>query len=410
MTDLKKIVTECENCIIFRDVVRGDAVVGKLIETIYSLSGLDIDDDNYRRHVMRNYCGFIEGLYEETENLTQYVLDRILECDNIYIRKRSEGKSTGELLDECLANELWVLGQLAQLPCYELLDRMDYDGFLPRYRTEAMDFSMIYATRLRQLNKFGYGKYARYNMFIIKDGKITPVKHPDPVRLEDFSGYERERGEVIENTLALINSRPANNVLLYGDCGTGKSSTVKAIANEYAKDGLRLIEIKKKQLHELPDIVSEIGRSPLKFIIFIDDLSFTEDDDDFAALKAILEGSVASSADNICIYATSNRRHLVRETFSARRGDEIHAKDTMQELLSLSDRFGLTVTFVKPDKKLYLQVVSELAARSKIDMPEDELNRRAEQFALSRAGRSPRVAKQFIDYLASVQNTEENEQ
>ncbi len=410
MTDLKQIVTECENCIIFRDIVRSDAVVGKLIETIYSLSGLNNDDDGadcvspYRRHVMKNYCGFIDGLYAETENLTQYVLDRILESDNIYIRRRAAGKPAGELLEECLANELWVLGRLAQLPCYELLDRMNYDGFLPRYRTEEVDFSMVYATRMKQLDKYGYGIYARYNMFSVRDGAIIPVKSPDPVRLTDFSGYERERGEVIENTLALLKGLPANNVLLYGDCGTGKSSTVKAIANEYAKDGLRLIELKKKQLHELPEIVTQIADSPLKFIIFIDDLSFTEDDDDFAALKAILEGSIDSKADNLCIYATSNRRHLVRETFSARRGDEVHAKDTMQELYSLADRFGITVTFVKPDKSLYLQVVTDLAKRSGVDMPEEELLKRAEVFALSRAGRSPRAARQFVDSLAIIGN------
>ena len=188
-------------------------------------------------------------------------------------------------------------------------------------------------------------------------------------------------------------------MLLYGDCGTGKSSTVKAIANEYAPQGLRLIELKKKQLHELPTIVETVSRNPLKFIIFIDDLSFTEDDDDFAALKAILEGSVSSSAANLVIYATSNRRHLVRETFSARQGDEIHFKDTMQELLSLSDRFGLTVTFQKPDKKTFLEVVSSLAKQYELEMPKDELDMKAEAFALARGGRSPRVAKQFIEYL-----------
>ena len=142
----------------------------------------------------------------------------------------------------------------------------------------------------------------------------------------------------------------------------------------------------------------------MKFIIFIDDLSFTEDDDDFAALKAILEGSVSSTASNLVIYATSNRRHLVRETFSAREGDEIHFKDTIQELLSLSDRFGLRVTFQKPDKKLYLSIIDELARQYDIKMPIDEIEMKAEAFALSRGGRSPRIAKQFIEYLKGCED------
>ena len=230
------------------------------------------------------------------------------------------------------------------------------------------------------------------------------MEYPDDIKLSDLHNYERERQEVINNTLALLKGKPANNVLLYGDCGTGKSSTVKSIANEYACKGLRLIELKKKQLHEIPAIVETVSKNPLKFIIFIDDLSFTEDDDDFAALKAILEGSVSSTADNLCIYATSNRRHLVHETFSSREGDEIHFKDTMQELLSLSDRFGLTVTYQKPDKKIYLDVVEKLAKQYELKTPIDEVLQKAEAYALSRAGRSPRVAKQFVEYMKGMED------
>jgi hypothetical protein len=274
---------------------------------------------------------------------------------------------------------------------------------MPHFKTHKADFSKIYADRIHSIGKFGYGIYSQYHVFLIDSGKIVPVEFPDDITLSKLSGYERERQEVIDNTLALLSGKPANNVLLYGDCGTGKSSTVKAIANEYAKDGLRLIELKKKQLHEIPAIVEQISRNPLKFIIFIDDLSFTEDDDDFAALKAILEGSVSSTAANLCIYATSNRRHLVRETFTARKGDEIHFNDTMQELLSLSDRFGLTVTYSKPDKQLYLSVVENLAKQYEIKTPIEEVKQRAEAFALTRAGRSPRVAKQFIEYLKGTE-------
>lgn len=397
MTDIKTITEACRTPVIFRGLL-DDPVIAGLIKTLGYIEEGDTEK------AVTGYCSFVEGLYSETDDLTEYVLESVLESENLYIVKRAEGRPTGELLDECLANELYLLEQLATIPCDELLDRIDYDGFLPRYRTSACDFSKTYADRIHGLDRFGYGIFAQFHMFVSKDGEIVPVKYPDSISLSDFSGYERERGEVINNTLALLSGKPANNVLLYGDCGTGKSSTVKAIANDFADRGLRLIELKKKQLHELPDIVKQISRNPLKFIIFIDDLSFTEDDDDFAALKAILEGSVASSANNICIYATSNRRHLIRETFSARKGDEIHFKDTMQELVSLSDRFGLTVTFVKPDKQNYLSVVDDLAKKYSVKMPIEEVRKQAEAFALARAGRSPRVAKQFIEYLKGMED------
>ena len=154
---------------------------------------------------------------------------------------------------------------------------------------------------------------------------------------------------------------PANNVLLYGDAGTGKSSTVKAIANEFAADGLRLVEVKKNQLYQIPDLMDKLAANPLKFILFIDDLSFTANDDNFAALKAILEGSVGGRARNIAVYATSNRRHLIKETLTDRTGDDIHEADTRQELMSLSARFGLTVTFQRPEKARFAAILEELA-------------------------------------------------
>ncbi len=392
MYDLDELVKASKTLVIFKELNK-DRVLRSFIDTLSYIYSENNDA------AVDSYCEFISGLYEYGDDLTKYMQSLILESENLYIIKKAENRPTGELLDECLANELYLLEKIASVPCERILSKLDNKNFMPRYRTSDCDFSKLYADRIHGLDKFGYGIFAQYHMFLSKDGEIVPVKYPDEISLSDFSGYEMERKQVIDNTLALLAGKPANNVLLYGDCGTGKSSTVKAIANDYAKNGLRLIELKKKQLHELPDIVKQISRNPLKFIIFIDDLSFTEDDDDFAALKAILEGSVSSSANNICIYATSNRRHLIRETFSARKGDEIHFKDTMQELISLSDRFGLTITFTKPDKIHYLSVVEELAKKYEIKMPLEELKTQAEAFALTRAGRSPRVAKQFIEYI-----------
>ena len=186
-------------------------------------------------------------------------------------------------------------------------------------------------------------------------------------------------------------------MLLYGDAGTGKSSSIKAIANEFAAEGLRLVEIKKNQLYQLPELMDSLAANPLKFILFIDDLSFTANDDNFAALKAILEGSVGGRSQNLVVYATSNRRHLIKETMSDREGDDIHHGDTMQELMSLSARFGLTVTYSRPDKERFEQIVMDLAAQYGLQMPADRLMMKAEAFAIRSGGRSPRVAKQFVE-------------
>lgn len=396
MESFKDLLMQTKTLVIFKKL-RERNVIKKLIAALEACENGDTDK------AVEKYSDFAAQLYAHSDNLTRYILRLTLENENLYMLRKGEGKATGELLDECLANELYILEQLSQITSEDIISKINYSGFLPHYRTENLDFSKIYADRIHQINQYGYGIYSRYHVFVIKDGAIVPVEYPDSIRLSQLSGYERERSEVIDNTLALLKGRPANNVLLYGDCGTGKSSTVKAIANEYYPNGLRLIELKKKQLHEIPAIVETISKNPLKFIIFIDDLSFTEDDDDFAALKAILEGSVSSTASNLAIYATSNRRHLVRETFSAREGDEIHFNDTMQELLSLSDRFGLTVTYSKPNKELFLSVVRDLAHQYGLKMTEDEICRKAEAYALTRGGRSPRVAKQFIEYLKGTE-------
>ena len=196
-----------------------------------------------------------------------------------------------------------------------------------------------------------------------------------------------------------MQNRPAANILLYGDAGTGKSSTVKAVANHLFEKGIRLVEIRKNQLLLLPRVMGEISKNPLKFIIFIDDLSFNQNDDNFSMLKATLEGSASAKAKNAVIYATSNRRHIVKETFGERAGDDIHRNDTVQETLSLSERFGLTILFAKPEKKLYLEIVHELAERYGINMEARELETKAEAFALNRGYRSARCAEQFIDSL-----------
>lgn len=399
MADFSEILNSVSSLVIFRNLLKNQ-VVGKLIE----LFKLIDENKTEQNNLIYAYSEAVGELYKFSDNLTEYMLKIVLEDENIYMLKKGAGEDIGVLLEECLASELMTIERLAKAESCNIIDAIGYKGFLPRWKTDNdLDFSKIYADRIHEINKFGYGMYARNHIFIIKDGRIKPVSYPDTTRLSQLSGYELERQTVIDNTLALLKGKPANNVLLYGDCGTGKSSTVKAIANEYKDKGLRLIEIKKKQLHEIPSIVETVSKNPLKFILFIDDLSFTEDDDDFAALKAILEGSVSSTADNLVIYATSNRRHLIKESFSSREGDDIHFNDTMQELLSLSDRFGIRVVFQKPDKNLYLNVVEDLAEQYNLSMPVEEVKKKAETFALERGGRSPRAAKQFIEMLKGAE-------
>lgn len=399
MADFSGILNSVSSLVIFRNLLKNQ-VVEKFIELFKLIDKNKTEQNN----LIYAYSEAVGELYKLSDNLTEYMLKIVLEDENIYMLKKGAGEKIGVLLEECLASELMTLENLAKTQSCNIIDTIGYKGFLPRWKTdEDLDFSKIYADRIHEINKFGYGMYARNHIFIIKDGKIKPVSYPDTTRLSQLSGYDMERQTVIDNTLALLKGKPANNVLLYGDCGTGKSSTVKAIANEYKDKGLRLIEIKKKQLHEIPSIVETVSKNPLKFILFIDDLSFTEDDDDFAALKAILEGSVSSTADNLVIYATSNRRHLIKESFSSREGDDIHFNDTMQELLSLSDRFGIRVVFQKPDKNLYLNVVEDLAEQYNLSMPIEEVKKKAETFALERGGRSPRAAKQFIEMLKGAE-------
>lgn len=242
----------------------------------------------------------------------------------------------------------------------------------------------------------GCGMYARYRAFIWRGGKIQPVEHPDSTKMNDLKGYDLQRKLAIDNTLAFLQGLPANNCLLYGDRGTGKSSTVKALLNEFYPKGLRVIEMPKEFLMDFPTLVDQIAALPMRFIIFIDDLSFSRQDDTYAALKAVLEGGLAARPENTLIYATSNRRHLLRESFSDRDGDEIHLGDTIQESLSLADRFGLSISFSLPDKARYLEIVRQLAYQRGLEEYIPELEQGAERWATERGGRSPRCARQFI--------------
>lgn len=343
------------------------------------------------------YCAFVSALYQQTSDLSVYIHNLLLNDENFYVKGKAADAFISPAVEASLRSELSTLQELAALTSEPVKAVIGYKGFLPDWENTPFDFYYDYQERILRLPYTGYGIYAKYTVFHLEGSHIQPVKHPDSQSLEQLFGYEREQELIMKNTEALVSGSGASNMLLYGDAGTGKSSTIKAVCNHFAPKGLRLVEIKKNELYRIPYIVEELSANPLKFVLFIDDLSFTSNDDNFSALKAILEGSVSTCGKNIAIYATSNRRHLVKETMGDRSGDELHVNDTLQETMSLAARFGLTITYQRPDKEEYLEIVKNLAKDYGLDMPEDELCRKAEAHALRCSGRSPRVAKQFVE-------------
>jgi predicted AAA+ superfamily ATPase len=272
-----------------------------------------------------------------------------------------------------------------------------------RDRLGREDWATLLDPLAQYYRQAGVGLFARYRAFRWQRGELVGVAHPDPIRLEELAAYEAPRHQLIQNTEALLAGYPALNVLLYGSRGSGKSSAVKALLNAFGDRGLRLIEVAKSDLWDLIHIVDRLRQTPQKFIIFVDDLSFEEDDEAFKALKVVLEGNIVARPANVVIYATSNRRHLVREFMDdrprPRDADEVHAWDTMQEKLSFSDRFGLTLTFEPADQTTYLAIVHHLASQAGVMITSSDLEFRALQWATRHNGRSGRTARQFIDAL-----------
>lgn len=298
---------------------------------------------------------------------------------------------------EAAKHDISLISEIAKTDSYELLKLLseEYDEdltTLPRFETGEFNYTVEYF--LDFIRKNGSGAFAANKAFTYSQGELIPVEQLDPIRLSDLKNYEVQRGQVVDNTVCFLNGKPAQNVLLYGDRGTGKSSTVKAILNEY--DSLRMVELPKNEIAGLPQLFRMLKDIPLHFIITIDDLSFGENDDRFGILKAALEGSLSARPDNILIYATTNRRKIIRESAADR---EISGADAIDESMSLADRFGLFVTFGKPNREVYLDIVKALAHDRDIRLSEEELFAAAERFALKRGGRSPRTARQFTDWL-----------
>lgn len=257
---------------------------------------------------------------------------------------------------------------------------------------------------------FGVGKFGLHKAFRVEHteqgAEIVPITKIAHVHLDDLVGYEIAKQKLVDNTKAFVEGKSANNCLLFGDAGTGKSSSIKAILNQYYDQGLRMIEVYKHQFQDLNDVIAQIKNRNYKFIIYMDDLSFEEFEIEYKYLKAVIEGGLEKKPNNVLIYATSNRRHLVKETFKDKqdRDEELHTNDTVQEKLSLVARFGVTIYFGRPSKKEFQQIVTTLAKRNDIHMSEEELLLEANKWELSHGGLSGRCAQQFVDYLLGTQS------
>lgn len=254
---------------------------------------------------------------------------------------------------------------------------------------------------------YGVGMFGMNKAFRIKPGstcELEPITNTELIRLSDLIGYESQKAELTENTEAFVEGKKANNVLLYGDAGTGKSTSIKAILNEFYDKGLRIIEIYKHQFEYLPRIIAEIKKRNYRFIIYMDDLSFEENEIEYKYLKAVIEGGLEIRPENVLIYATSNRWHLIKETWHDRNDivvkEDVRHSDTMEEKLSLYDRFGCTINYSKPDQKNYFNIVLELAHRNDIEISDEELINKARAWSMQHGGRSGRTARQLINYLA----------
>jgi uncharacterized protein len=274
---------------------------------------------------------------------------------------------------------------------------------------DATDEHEIFTYVTEFYHDYGVGLFGLNKAFRLWKGEgkldIVPITNTQEVLLSDLVGYEMQKKKLVDNTRAFVEGKKANNVLLFGDSGTGKSTAVKAILNEYYKDGLRMIEIYKHQFEDLSAVIAQVKNRNYKFIIYMDDLSFEEFEIEYKYLKAVIEGGLETKPDNILIYATSNRRHLIRETWNDRSDmettQELHRSDTMQEKLSLVARFGVTINFSSPVQKEFMEIVKTLAKRQgNIGLTDEELYLEANKWELSHGGMSGRTAQQFINYLA----------
>jgi hypothetical protein len=386
---------------------------------------LDLLDALYHSDVdgaiacLNAYGRLFQALARHNRSWQDDLIARILRDDNPFSRAAQTlpFHAISPVLVEAAKHDLNILHNLYRCSSTQLANWVKFTCKLPDTPVTWSDPTQSYSVPLAEswnweecleelaayYHKYGIGIFADYRALRWESGQLIGIPHPDPVTLTELTGYEFQKQTLVRNTEFLLAGYPAQHILLYGSRGSGKSSLVKAVANRYSDRNLRLIEVAKSDLRDLPQIIDPLRSVPQKFIIFVDDLSFEDDDDAFKALKVVLEGSATARPENVVVYATSNRRHLVREFFDERLrpsiSDEVHAWDTTQEKLSFSDRFGITLTFEPADQTTYLAIVRHLSERARLAIDPSELESRALEWATRRNGRSGRTARQFVNFM-----------
>jgi len=347
---------------------------------------------------------FAETKAVTTNILKEYFAIYLLEDENVLSKVCEMTQNVGNSLKAIVLedlNYLWKWMSNNTLEGYipslkrELLFK-EYEQSLKSIVSSETPEKMMYAL-ISHYSTFGAGKNAQYIAFRWKNG-LNGVETPDDITLEELFCLNNQKEELIKNTCLFLHGLPANNVLLYGDSGSGKSSMVKALLNKYYKEGLRLVEIPKIALSELPELIDHIKNKRFKYIIFVDDLSFEKDEIGYKNLKVILEGQVEKQPQNILLYATSNRRHIITETWAERQGNEVHVRDTMNEKFSLSERFGIKVHFSSPNQEEYFKIIEGILAKDNIFLS-DEIKTEAVKWELSHDGRSGRAASLFAKMI-----------
>lgn len=397
------------NLILLRAQLRGLSAFRSLLDTPLLKDALQLLDAAARRDGEGALAAYDQMFYrlkaEGYSGLGTWLWDTLRYTETPYGDLAGSGRSDPEL-ERAALRDAETLLQLAQLGAEDI--RVALEPILTEEYVSVLDNLPAWETgapfTFEELAAFyqenGAGLYAKYRAFLWEEGRLVPVADPDCPHPVELLGYDQQRKQVLDNTRLLVEGKPSNNVLLFGDGGTGKSATVKSMLYLPGMENLRLIEIQKENLVGMPRLIRSLAGRRQSFILFTDDLAFDQDDKTYSSLKTILEGGLEKRPLNVAIYATSNRRHLVRQTFSDRAGDEVDAFETISEKTALAERFGLRIPYMTMSKSEYLALIDHLAGLYHVEMNREVLHAKAMEWEIRHAGRTPRVARQFIASLS----------